>query len=212
MSDVHQQPEDSSGSSAEEHSSGIEERLAYYAHLEENSYDAFIATDENLLVKAWNRGAEMMYGIRAEEALGCDAREAVTLEISDEELASALREIAESGLRAELVQHREDGTPIYVASLTIAMRDEQGEITGYLAINRDITERKRAEAELLALTSELDAEVSAMSRLLRQRKMSHPHYDEWLSLNNDGGSRGSRGAAITIKRGAGATGVARCRD
>jgi hypothetical protein len=76
----------------------------------------------------------------------------------------------------------------------------------------EITERKRAEAELLALTSELDAEVSAMSRLLRQRKMNHPPYDEWLSLNHDGGSRGSRGAATTIKRGAGATRVARCRD
>jgi PAS domain S-box-containing protein len=106
MSNVHQQPEDSSGSPAEENSSGIEERLAYYAHLEENTYDAFIATDENLLVKAWNRGAEMMYGIRAEEALGCDAREVVTLEISDEELASALREIAESGRLEGIDPHR----------------------------------------------------------------------------------------------------------
>jgi PAS domain S-box-containing protein len=149
MSDVHQQPENSSESPAEEYSSDIEERLAYYAHLEENTYDAFIATDENLLVKAWNRGAERMYGIRAEEALGRDAREVVTLEMSDEELAGALREKAESGrLRAEQVLHREDGTPIYVDSLTIAMRDEQGEITGYLAINRDITERKRTQERL----------------------------------------------------------------
>jgi hypothetical protein len=69
-----------------------------------------------------------MYGLRAEEALGRDAREMVTLKMSDEELAGAFREIAESGrLRAEQVQHREDGTPIYVDSLTIAMRDEQGE-------------------------------------------------------------------------------------
>jgi PAS domain S-box-containing protein len=166
MADMHQNPEHPSGSTAEERSRSIEERRAYYVHLEENAYDAFIATDENLLVKVWNRGAERMYGVRVEEALGRDAREVVILEMSDEELAGAFREIAESGrLRAEQVQHREDGAPIYVDSLTIAMRDEQGEITGYLAINRDITERKRAESELLALKDELGAEVSAMSRL-----------------------------------------------
>ena len=149
MSDMHQKPELPSGSTAEKCSRSIEERLAYYAHLEENTYDACIATDENLLVKVWNRGAERMYGVRAEEALGRDAREVVTLEMSDEELAGALREIAGSSrLRVEQVQHRGDGTPIYVDSLTIAMRDEQGEITGYLVINRDITEIKRAEERL----------------------------------------------------------------
>lgn len=47
---------------------------------------------------------------------------------------------------------------------------------------------------------------------LRQRKMSHLHYDECPSLNHDRGSHGPRGAARTIKRGAGATGVARGRD
>jgi hypothetical protein len=45
MSDMYQKPEPPSGSTAEERSWSIEERLAYYAHLEENTYDAFIATD-----------------------------------------------------------------------------------------------------------------------------------------------------------------------
>ena len=126
-----------------------EERLARYAHLEENIDDAFIAMDERWFVKAWNRGAERMYGVTADEALGRDAREAVSLEMSDEQLAEALQEIEEPGwLRVEQLQHGKDGTPLHVDSLTIAMRDEQGETTGYLTINRDITERKRAEEEL----------------------------------------------------------------
>jgi|SRR5215203_795250 len=66
-----------------------EEQLRYHSYLLENTYDAFIATDERLLVRAWNRGAERMYGWRADEALGRDAREAVSLEMSDEELAEA---------------------------------------------------------------------------------------------------------------------------
>ena len=32
--------------------------------------------------------------------------------------------------------------------LTIALRGEQGEVTGYLGVHRDITERKRAEDQL----------------------------------------------------------------
>ena len=126
-----------------------EEQLAYYARLREHMHEAFIATDERLLVKAWNKGAEKMYGWTASEALGRDAREVASLEMSDEQLAEVLQEIAETGrLRVEQVQRHKDGTPFHVDSLTIAMRNERGETTGYLAINRDITERKRVEEEV----------------------------------------------------------------
>jgi hypothetical protein len=41
MADMHQKPEPPSESTAEVRTSSIEERFAYYAHLEENVYDAF---------------------------------------------------------------------------------------------------------------------------------------------------------------------------
>jgi len=41
MADLHQKPGHPSGSTAEERSRSIEERLACYAHLEENAYEAF---------------------------------------------------------------------------------------------------------------------------------------------------------------------------
>jgi PAS domain S-box-containing protein len=78
MTGEHRPPRHPPGDTPEERQRS-EERLAYYALLEENAYDAFIATDENLLVKAWNRGAERTYGVRAEDAVGRDAREVVSL-------------------------------------------------------------------------------------------------------------------------------------
>jgi hypothetical protein len=36
--------------------------------------------------------------------------------------------------RTEEVWYRKDGMPLYAEALTIALRDEQGEITGYLSI------------------------------------------------------------------------------
>lgn len=47
----------------------VEERLRYQARLIENVQDAVIATDEQFVVKAWNRGAVEMYGWTAGEAL-----------------------------------------------------------------------------------------------------------------------------------------------
>ena len=41
-----------------------------------------------------------------------------------------------------------DGTPVFVELITIALPGERGEITGYLGIHRDVSERKRAEEDL----------------------------------------------------------------
>jgi PAS domain-containing protein len=43
---------------------------------------------------------------------------------------------------------RKDGTTVDVELVSVALRGQQDEITGYLTIHRDITERKRAEKEL----------------------------------------------------------------
>jgi PAS domain S-box-containing protein len=108
-----------------------EEHLARYGYLEENALEVLIATDKQLVVKAWNRGAERMYRVWAEEALGRDAREVMSLEMSDEQLAEAFQEISDTGrLRVEQLHYYKDGTPIYVDALIIALHDEQGQTTG----------------------------------------------------------------------------------
>ena len=61
-----------------------EEERAYHAHLLENIHDAVIATDEHLLITAWNKGAEEVYGWRADEVLGRNLWEAVPSDLSEE--------------------------------------------------------------------------------------------------------------------------------
>lgn len=137
-----------------------EEQIAYHAYLLENLHDAVIATDERLAVMAWNKGAEKMYGWRADEALGRYIWEVVPVDLSEEQRATALRELEEMGHhRTEAVTYRKDGTPVYVEGVTIALRGEQGEgrITGYVNIRRDVTERKRAEEERRQLLRQLMA-------------------------------------------------------
>jgi PAS domain S-box-containing protein len=157
MSDMHQKPDHPPGNTAIERSRSIEERLAYYAYLEENTYDAFIVTDENLLVKVWNRGAERMYGWKADEVLGRHIWEAVPLEMSEEERGEVLRELSERGqYRVEAITYAKDGTPVWVEGITIALRGgepEEDRITSYVNIRRDISERKRFEEEQQCLVN-----------------------------------------------------------
>src|SRR4051794_21625393 len=62
-----------------------ERRLAYLAGLLDNTEDAIVALDAQWFVKAWNLGAERMYGWTADEVLGRHTLEVARLEMSYEE-------------------------------------------------------------------------------------------------------------------------------
>jgi PAS domain S-box-containing protein len=127
----------------------VEEQRAYHAGLVENMEDAVIATDERFLVTAWNRGAEKLYGRTADEVLGRHVKDVVQTDLSDAEQVARFRQITEERRsRIEVVAYRKDGTPVDVELVNVAISGERDEITGYLGIHRDVTERKRAEEEL----------------------------------------------------------------
>jgi PAS domain S-box-containing protein len=131
-----------------------EEQIAYNASLVENMQDAVVGTDERFIVTAWNPGAKRLYAWRADEVLGRHVSDVVRSELSDEDRAARFRLIAEEGRSGiEVVAYRKDGTPVHVETVNVALRDERGEITGYLGIHRDITHRKRAEEELRKATA-----------------------------------------------------------
>jgi PAS domain S-box-containing protein len=126
-----------------------EDHLAYQAHLLDTVHDAIFAMDENLVLTSWNKGAERLYGWKEGEVLGRRAVEITRTDFSEEELLEFGRRLAEAGyISYELTQHHRDGHPIYIEGNSMALRSEEGDITGYLTVNRDITDRKEAERAL----------------------------------------------------------------
>ena len=132
-----------------------DERVRYHASLLDNVEDGLIATDaKDFRIRAWNKGAERLYGFSAEEVLGRPAREVASFP-GDESRLTLERELLESGrTRIEFTAHRKDGSPVEVELIAVAVKDRRGEASGYLGIHRDITEQKRA-AERLAYHASL---------------------------------------------------------
>jgi PAS domain S-box-containing protein len=154
-------------------------KLEYQAHLLANVNDAVIASDENFNLTSWNPAAEKMYGWKAEEVLGKPGPEVFRTEFIDEERSAAISRLFETGLlHAETIQYRKDGLPIDVEGDLMALRDEEGRTTGYLTVNRDISERKRAENEIRKLNADLQhraVELEAANKELEAFSYSVSH-------------------------------------
>ena len=129
--------------------SQAEEKIAYQAYLLENVNDAVIGSDENSYIRFWNQGAERMFGWKAEEVLGRSAREILRSEFINTDRESVFKILAEQGRwKGDAILYHKDGSQVTMEVSSITLRDTNGMITGYVSVNRDIAERKQAEADL----------------------------------------------------------------
>jgi PAS domain S-box-containing protein/putative nucleotidyltransferase with HDIG domain len=126
-----------------------EERVRYQAGLLENVNDAIVATDGQYRITLWNAAAEALYGWKAEEVLGRIGFEITRPEWPGVDSESMVKKIAELGSwRGEATQARKDGTRFPAELSSLVFHDKTENITGYVSLNHDITERKQAELAL----------------------------------------------------------------
>jgi PAS domain S-box-containing protein len=135
-----------------------EEQIKYHARLLRHINDAVIATDDQFRITAWNRAAEKMYGWSSEEVMGRNVAETLSSRLTDEQRSEA-KELLEkySSSRSERIHSRKNGQPVYVEENTIVLNDERYGISGYVSVNRDITERKQAEEQIQLQVKRLKA-------------------------------------------------------
>lgn len=127
----------------------INEKLPYQAILLENVSDAIISTDLNFNIKSWNKAAETIYGWKAEEVIGKPVAEVTQLEYPYDQEDDVVEQFFEKGFwRGEVIQKRKDNTPLSIQASVSLIKDNTGKPIGAVAVNRDISERKKAEAAL----------------------------------------------------------------
>lgn len=127
----------------------LEEVRFRLAAIVESSVDAIVSKKLDGTIITWNKGAERMFGYKADEIIGKPVTTLIPPDRLEEEtyIISRIR----SGSRVEhyeSVRVKKDGS-LFDVSLTISpVLDAQGSIVGASKIARDITEKKKAEEAL----------------------------------------------------------------
>ncbi|MFA7268203.1 MAG: diguanylate cyclase [Sterolibacterium sp.] len=126
-----------------------ENQLKTLAVIVESSQDAISTANMTGIITSWNGGAQRVYGYSAEEAVGQHSALIVPPE-KLEEHALLLERIGAGGSAVNLETARltKNGQRIDVSLTVSPIQARGGGVAGYSTIARDITERKRMEAEL----------------------------------------------------------------
>ncbi|MFN3150401.1 response regulator [Bremerella sp.] len=127
----------------------FEEQRARLAAIVNSSYDAIIGKSLDGRITSWNYGAELVYGYSAEEAVGQMSELILPDDQQNEE--PEILEAIQLGRRLEefeTVRTRKDGQKIAVSVTMSPVVDSTGQVVGSSTIERDISERRRAEEEL----------------------------------------------------------------
>jgi PAS domain S-box-containing protein len=128
----------------------------FLAAVVESSDDAIITKDLNGIITSWNKAAENIFGYTAQEIIGKPVVLLIPADRENEE-PNILRRLR-SGEKIdhyETVRRRKDGTLLDISLTVSPVRDEQGVVIGASKVARDITSRKRYEAELTRAREEL---------------------------------------------------------
>ncbi|MGD0548597.1 MAG: PAS domain S-box protein, partial [Terracidiphilus sp.] len=126
-----------------------EESQAFLAAIVENSEDSIIACTPEGTIRAFNRGAEAVFGYPAQEVIG----QHMSLLVPPER-STALEHLAEKLRKGERFSQyegfclRKDGGKIEVCVTGFPIRNSDGEVIAISNILRDITERKQTERQL----------------------------------------------------------------
>lgn len=133
--------------------------LEHPGHLEailRTSPEAIIGKNRDGTITSWNRGAEEMFGYRADEVIGTTGRLLVPPDRTGEEARLLDRAVRGEHIeRFETVRQRKDGSLIDVAVWLTPIRDPAGRVAGISKIARDITEKNRAQQRFQSMLNEL---------------------------------------------------------
>jgi PAS domain S-box-containing protein len=176
-----------------------------------SSDDAIISKDLNSIITSWNRGAEVLFGYSAEEAIGKPVTMLIPDELPDEEpkILDRIRR-GERVDHYETVRRRKDGSIVEISLTVSPIKDDNGTIVGASKVARDITDRRRAREQEHLLLREMNHRVKNLFSLagsivaLSARTASTPR--ELARSVGDRLAALARAHDLTLSDGASATG------
>jgi PAS domain S-box-containing protein len=140
----------------------------YLANLVEQTSDAILSTDANFIIRSWNKGAEEIYGYKKEEVSGKPLGSFLKSTLDADTSQKLLVELQNRGYyNAEYIFFNKQQQPIHVQASVTVLRNSDSEITGYVAVHRDMSERKQLEKQLKEFNEQLELQVQEKTAELR---------------------------------------------
>ena len=143
---------------AQDRAARLQASYERFSSVTESARDAIISTGQNGTIAFWSRSAGTIFGYSEDEAIG----QSLTRFVAESDRQACLAALtsmapgqdgAEFGRTIEVAGVRKDGVQFPI-ELSVSVW-ETGGATNFTAVVRDITERKRAEAELKHLNDEI---------------------------------------------------------
>lgn len=134
---------------------------------------AIYMLDTNGLVVSWNKGAERINGYQAHEII----TQHFSCFYPNEDVESGKPEqvlkiaATEGRFEDETWRLRKDKSHFWANVVVTSLRDESGQLRGFVTVTRDITERKRAQEALQEARDELERRVEERTAELQAANM-----------------------------------------
>ncbi|MEQ9460905.1 MAG: PAS domain S-box protein [Phycisphaeraceae bacterium] len=149
------------------------QELRELAMVAEGTTNAVIIADPQRRITWVNRGFTTITGYTLDEARGRNPGSFLQCEQTDQETAERMRDALrrEQSFRGEILNRGKNGN-LYWLELDIQPIRENGQVTGFMAIESDITERKQKEQEIHLAR---DSAEKALQRLNTYRNALDRH-------------------------------------
>ncbi|HEY9079891.1 DAHL domain-containing protein [Magnetovibrio sp.] len=149
-----------------------EEQLRKLSRAVEQSPASVMITDTQGIITYVNPKFEDATGYSANEAIGQRPQLISSGEKNTEEYEQLWKTITSGGeWRGEFHNKRKDGTLFWEYASISPIKNERGEITSYVAVKEDITDRKKVISELM--TAKEQAEMASHAKTQFLANMSH---------------------------------------
>ncbi len=147
---------------------------ALYRLLADNAGDVIWTMDMKGRITYVSPSAKHLFGYSIDELMALKIRQLLTpasvetaRKVIEEELAIKTPGAPNTRRSAALEHVRKDGSTVWAEVMMSFLRDEQGRVRGVLGVTRDISERKKAEAECQRVSCGITNHAASVSSLCK---------------------------------------------
>jgi len=139
------------------------ESQQYARNIIESSLNMIITVDSDRRIVEFNKAAEKAFGYKREEVVGKNIN--ILYAVQEESFSIHQTMVEKQQSVREVFNKRKNGEVFPCLVLASTLRDARGEPIGYMGISRDITELKKAQAELMSAHNDLKEKNDQLQEL-----------------------------------------------